>query len=334
MIAYTKNADFVEVLDSDLPDEPALERDLMEYFPMVLRERVPDAIRSHRLRREIIATTVVNSMVNLAGISFDHRMTEDSGASVSDVARAFVASREIFGFAELWADIDALGSSIDLETQTALFLDARRMTERGTVWLLRHRRPPLDIADAVDTFSAGIGFLCESLDEVVTGRVANDIELVRERRLAAGVPPELAARSARWLWLHTGFDIVEIAHTESSNVADSAIAYWSTFDAFDLGWLWDGIGNLPRSDRWQQQARSVLRDDLLTVLADLTRGVMRSAHGSPAAWIEANERAVGRALAMHTEIRRAESFDLTTLSVALRQLRNLTLTAVAGGRKD
>ena len=31
---------------------------------------------------------------------------------------------------------------------------------------------------------------------------------------------------------------------------------------------------------------------------------------------------------MHTEIRRAESFDLTTLSVALRQLRNLTLAAV------
>ena len=30
---------------------------------------------------------------------------------------------------------------------------------------------------------------------------------------------------------------------------------------------------------------------------------------------------------MHTEIRRAESFDLTTLSVALRQLRNLTLVA-------
>ena len=56
---------------------------------------------------------------------------------------------------------------------------------------------------------------------------------------------------------------------------------------------------------------------------------MRSADGSPASWIEANERAVGRALAMHTEIRRAESFDLTTLSVALRQLRNLTITAVA-----
>jgi glutamate dehydrogenase len=329
MIAYTKNADVVEVLDSDLPDEPALERDLMEYFPIEIRKRFPDAIRSHRLRREIVATTIVNNMVNLAGISFDHRMTEDSGASVSDVARAFVAAREIFGFADIWREIDALGSRIDLDTQIALFLAARRMTERGAVWLLRHRRPPLDIADAVDTFSAGLAFLSESLDDVVSGRVAGDIASVRDARVEAGVPAELASQAARWPWLHTGFDVVEIAHTESRNVSDAATAYWATFDAFNLGWLWDGVGNLPRSDRWQEQARSALRDDLMTVLADLTRQVMRSADGSPAAWIEANERPVGRALAIHTEIRRAESFDLTTLSVAIRQLRNLTIMAVA-----
>ena len=205
----------------------------------------------------------------------------------------------------------------------------RRMAERGTVWLLRHRRPPLDILEAVETFSAGLAFLSESLDGVVSGRVSTELERVVGDRVRAGVPLDLAERSARWLWLHTGFDIVEVAHTEARNVADAATAYWATFDAFDLGWLWDGVGNLPRSDRWQEQARSAIRDDLMTVLADLTRNVMRAADGSPAAWIEANERAVGRALAMHTEIRRAESFDLTTLSVALRQLRNLTITAVA-----
>ncbi len=268
-------------------------------------------------------------MVNLAGISFDHRMTEDSGASVSDVARAFLASREIFGFAETWREIGELGSSIALDDHIALFLSARRMTERGAVWLLRHRRPPLDIADAVDTFSAGLAFLAASLDDVVSGRVAVDVASVRRARVAAGVPGDLAERSARWPWLHTGFDIIEIAHTESRNVADAATAYFATFDAFELGWLWDGVSNLARSDRWQEQARAALRHDLMTVLADLTRLVMQSAGGSPAAWIEANERAVGRALAIHTEIRRAESFDLTTLSVAIRQLRNLTIMAVA-----
>ncbi len=58
-----------------------------------------------------------------------------------------------------------------------------------------------------------------------------------------------------------------------------------------------------------------------------TRNVLRTADGSPADWIANNQRSVGKAIAMHMEIRRAESFDLTTLSVALRQLRNLTLVA-------
>ena len=70
-----------------------------------------------------------------------------------------------------------------------------------------------------------------------------------------------------------------------------------------------------------------MRDDLLTVLADLARSAIATADGSVEEWIAANERPVARALAMHTEIRRAESFNLTTLSVALRQLRNLALSA-------
>ena len=101
------------------------------------------------------------------------------------------------------------------------------------------------------------------------------------------------------------------------------------FDRLDLMWLWDGIGALPRSDRWQTQARSAVRDDLLTALAELTDD---GASTAPAArstrgWRPTSARSA-RALAMFTEIRRAESYDLTTLSVALRQLRNLALTSI------
>ncbi len=109
----------------------------------------------------------------------------------------------------------------------------------------------------------------------------------------------------------------------------AASVYGEVFEAFDIGWMWDGIGALPRSDRWQTQARSSMRDDLMNVIAELTRRVMRFDGGSTHAWMEVNQRAVARTVAMHQEIRRAEGFDLTTLSVALRQLRNLT-TAAAG----
>ena len=79
LIAYTKNANVAEVQKSDLPDIALVEADLLDYFPTELRQRYADAIRQHPLRREIISTRIVNQMVNLSGISFDHRMTEDTG---------------------------------------------------------------------------------------------------------------------------------------------------------------------------------------------------------------------------------------------------------------
>ena len=329
MIASTKNADIGAIMATSLPDDPVLEADLLGYFPPALQERFPDAIRSHRLRREIITTGLVNNMVNLAGISFDHRMTEQSGASVADVARAFVASREIVGFRQLWNDVEVLGSAIDLDTQISLFLDVRRMAERVTSWMLRRRPAPLDTARAIDEFSTGFATLAGSFHDIVGGRVERDIDALVEQRIGVGVPEDLAERSARWPWLHTSLDVIEVARTERCDLLETGVAYWAVFDAFDIGWLWDGIGALPRSDRWQTQARAALRDDLMTVLADLTANVIRTANGSPLDWIGANEAAVMRVVDMETEIRRAEAFDLTTLSVALRQLRNLTITAAS-----
>jgi glutamate dehydrogenase len=87
--------------------------------------------------------------------------------------------------------------------------------------------------------------------------------------------------------------------------------------------LWDAVGALPRNDRWQTQARSALRDDLMNALANLADDALYV--GGAGEWITANERIVARAMAMFTEIRRADAYDLTTLSVALRQLRNLVL---------
>ena len=98
------------------------------------------------------------------------------------------------------------------------------------------------------------------------------------------------------------------------------------FARLELLWLWNGIGALPRSDRWQTQARSALRDEILTALVGLAGNVLE--HGSVNGWITSNERSVGRAEAMLTEIRRVDSFDITNLSVALRQLRNLVATSV------
>ncbi len=331
LIAYTKNANVAEVGRSDLPDVGLLEGDLFAYFPPMLRDRYPDAIRRHRLRREIIATRLVNEMVNLSGISFDHRMTEDTGASVVDVTRAWLVAREVLEFPQRWAEIDALTGQVPIEIQLDLFLDCRRMAERASLWLLRHRRPPIDVPAAVAQFTPGLTELAATLEPALGGRMADVVRSVEASRLTAGVPERLAERATVWPLLHTGFDLVELAGAHSMGVTELAAIEWAMFDQLDLSWLWDGIGGLPRSDRWQTQARSALRDDMLTALAELTETVVDSAGGAVDGWLAANERAVSRAQAMFTEIRRSETFDMTNLSVALRQLRNLSLTAARAG---
>jgi glutamate dehydrogenase len=138
----------------------------------------------------------------------------------------------------------------------------------------------------------------------------------------------LAERSAVWRLLHTTLDVIEIADRTGLAPVDVAKVYWAMFDRLDLLWLWDAIGNLPRSDRWQTQARGALRDDLLTALAELTDNVLASPERVVGSWWSGNERSIQRAVNQLTDIRRNDVFDITNLSVALRQLRNLAMTSV------
>jgi len=324
VLAYTKSVNMNEMVRTELPDDRYLEPDLVRYFPSLLQQRYRPEILRHRLRRELIATQVANQMVNLSGISFDNRMTEDTGAGVVDVMRVWVAARDIFDFQALWDQIEALPTEVKLDTQLEMFLEARRMVERGALWLLRHRRPPLEIAAVVAEFRPGIAQLSTTLDSHLRSRMRDQLFANEAARLAAGVPERLAQRSVAWPLMHTAFDVIDLARRQGLPLSQTATAYWDVFDALDLGWLWDAVGMLPRNDRWQTQARSALRDDLMGALADLADDALYL--GGAREWAAANERVVARAMAMFAEIRRADAYDLTTLSVALRQLHNLVLT--------
>jgi glutamate dehydrogenase len=323
LLAYTKTANVAEMVRSDLPDDPYLEPDLVRYFPQKLQRDFHAQILGHRLRREIVTTQVCNQMVNLSGISFDHRLGEETGLGVVEVTRGWLAVRDIFGLVDLWEQVDALAGSVRLDTQLELFLELRTMAERAVLWLLRHRKVPVDIGAAVADFQAGIGTLALGLEAQLRGRMREQAFALEASRLAASVPEALAQRSVMWPLLHTGFDVVDLAARRQMPLLTVAGAYWQVFETLDVWWLWEAIGRLPRSNRWQTQARSALRDDLLAALADLTDDTL--AAGSVDDWMATNERMVARAATLFTEIRRVDAHDLTTLSVALRQLRNLAL---------
>ncbi|MEU8104819.1 NAD-glutamate dehydrogenase [Nonomuraea muscovyensis] len=333
VLAYTKLVADAELLGSDLPDDPFLASWLVSYFPSALRERFRSYMDAHPLRREIITTCVVNELVNSMGTTFMYRFAEETGASTPDIVRAYLVTREVFDLPSFHRQVESLDNVVDTATQIAMLLEARKLAERGTRWLLTNRRPPLDMEGSAGFFTKGVNGLLTHLPKMLTGPDLAAFEDRRDSFVARGVPVDLAERVAAMVPAYSTFDLVEIASVTSRPVNEVAEVYFDLADRLQLARLRERVIALPRDNRWNAMARSALRDDLYAAHASLTRDVLTtSASGlSPedrlASWSEANSAAVGRARQTLSEIWESDNFDLATLSVALRAVRTLVSTS-------
>ncbi|WP_084962088.1 NAD-glutamate dehydrogenase [Thermoactinospora rubra] len=333
LLAYTKLMVDAELLNSDLPDDPYLAGWLVSYFPSALRDRFRAYMDRHPLRREIITTCVTNELVNSTGTTFMFRLGEETGASAADIAKAWLVTREVFDLPSFFRAVEELDNKVETATQISMLLEARKLAERGTRWLLTNRRPPLDIAGSVSFFVKGVNGLLAHLPKLLTGPDLAAFEERRDSFAARGVPLELAERAAAMVPAYSTFDLVEVAAMTGRPVGEVAEVYFDLADRLQLARLRERVIALPRDNRWNSMARSALRDDLYAAHASLTRDVLaHSASGlSPeerlARWTEANSAAVGRARQTLSEIWESDTFDLATLSVALRAIRTLVASS-------
>jgi glutamate dehydrogenase len=335
LLSYTKITLYKELLESDAPEDPYLSGELERYFPTPLRERFREQMREHRLHREITATHVTNSMVNRCGPTFAFRLGEETGAGGPEIARAYTAAREIFDLRTLWAEIEALDNRVQAGTQTRIFLEGRKLVERATRWLLRNRRSPLDIAATISYFSEGAAKLIELIPSLMLDGDREAMQRTTEHMVEANVPPELAKRAAILGAMFSALDIVDVAGATGQPLEAVAAVYFTLGDRLKFHWLRDHIEALPRDNRWRTLARSALRDDVYSQQAALTAEILRSVpEDLPAlerinAWVDANPGPVERALQVLSDINSSGTFDLSTLSVALREIRNLTTSSGA-----
>jgi glutamate dehydrogenase len=320
-LAYSKNHLFAQLLDSDVAEDPHLSAELDRYFPAPLPTRFPDEIRAHRLRREIIATQVINNMQHGGGITFAFRLHEETGAPASEIARAYAAARDIFSMRAQWGEIEALDNEVAAEVQIDMLLEGRRLVERGSRWLLSHRSRPLDIGATVRFFAPGAAALFDSVPRLLGPSDVEPLTVRADEFEQAGVPARLAHRIASLPTMFATFDIVEVAAEQELDVEQVAAVHFRLGERLELHWLRDRIVALARDDRWRALARAALRDDLYSLHRALTAEVLRAGQ-SVDAWIDSNP-ATERTAQTLSEIRVGHVFDTTTLPVAVREVRNL-----------
>jgi glutamate dehydrogenase len=327
LLAYQKITLDRELLDSDLPESAALQRVPVEYFPIPLRDRFAQAIAEHPLRREILVTSVVNDLVNDAGITFVHRLREETAQPGVDIARAYLVARDAFDLEQFRNDVAALDGTIPAEVSTRMRLQARRLAERATRWLLAKRRSPLDIDAEVDFFSSGVTEVLGLVPELARGADAAGLAEGRDALVAAGVPHSLAQRCAALDLAFASLDIVEVATNSGCSRALVAEAFFLIADELEISELLHAVNALPRDDRWRTMARASLREDLFAAHAALTAEVLAAGDGPVGdrfkTWREAAGPVVERTNRVIGEIVSADHLDLAMASVALRNFRAL-----------
>jgi glutamate dehydrogenase len=335
LISYSKIDLKEQLLGSLVPDDDYLTRDMETAFPPSLVSKFSEAMRRHRLKREIVSTQIANDLVNHMGITFVQRLKESTGMSPANVAGAYVIVRDIFHLPHWFRQIEALDYQVSADVQLELMDELMRLGRRATRWFLRARRNEQNAARDVAHFGPHLKELGLKLDELLSGEIRENWQARYQAYVEAGVPELLARMVAGTSHLYTLLPIIEASDVTGQNPAEVAKAYFAVGSALDITWYLQQISALPVENNWQALAREAFRDDVDWQQRAITISVLQQGDGTLdvearlALWMEQHESMISRWRAMLVEIRAASGTDYAMYAVANRELLDLALSGQA-----
>jgi glutamate dehydrogenase len=326
LLSYSKITLYQQLLASDVPEDKWLSDEAVNYFPTPLRERFGTLVSRHRLKREIIATQVTNSLVNRMGASFVLRMQEDTDASPGEVARAYTIARELFEARDFWSRVERLDNKVDSQLQMKAMLAMWTLMRQTTRWLLNLPDRRLDIRAMVDRLSPGL----KSLEKTVRGSLqADELEQFAVRQqpyIDGGFPKALAARVVLLDHLFPSLDVVETAARKKTSAQSVAEAFYGLGERLEINWLRRQVEMLDVAGEWHAMSRANLRDELFTQHNRLVESVLKQSGGKKdpvATWFGRHQAAIEKVSYMVSRMRSQGDMDYATLSVAVRALGRL-----------
>ena len=334
LIAYAKLDLSAALVASDAPDDRYFEQTLTDYFPPQLQAFKIQMDR-HRLRRDIIATTLADDMVNIAGATFIDRVRDAAQTDAASAAIAFAAARAVHETDALAARINALDNKIPAAAQIGLHQDIAAALRRATIALSRRLlRERIGAADLIARYtpaaSAQRGALWQSLSDIERGYTDAQIAA----HVDAGAPADLAQDVVALAPMTSAFDIADLARTRDWPAAPAALAYRAIGAAFSLDALRVGAASLTLSQHWERLAlrrlMTELNDDQRALAAMAIKGVglpadRAAADAIVARWISALGETAKPTLNAIADMQASGAWSFAKIVLAAAALRALAM---------
>ncbi len=327
LFSYCKLWLYDDILESDLPEDHHLAEDVIRYFPTPLHKAYKKRITSHRLRRELIATSITNSLINRVSGTFVTEIAEKTGMPAVDIARAYIISRDVFALRDVWEQIEALDNKVPASVQITLHRAMQTLTQRGALWFLRNGGSPIDITVNISSFGSPVSALADMIETVLPQQM-NDRILHRVGRYTEdGVPEPLARRVAYAIVMPSACDIVRLSAARGISIDDVARLYFNVGEHLGFGWLRYQAEKLQTATYWEKLAAAAVIEEFYAHQRDVTHGIIETTgaagNGAIDAWVETRRASVERSRALLAELEAAGAVDHSMLTVASRQLRSL-----------
>jgi glutamate dehydrogenase len=325
LLAYAKLGLYTDLLESNVPDDPYLGRELARYFPKQISQKFPDALEQHRLRREIISTQLANSMINRGGPSLVVRIADQTGALPPAIAFAFAAVRDSYDMPARNEEINALDGKVDGKVQLKLYAAVQDLLLDRLVWFLRNADLTKGLAGVVEHYKKGIADLSAALDKALP-KDAAAARAARGKELAdAGVPTELAQRIADIPEIAAAPDVVLIADRTRKPIAAIVATYFAAEAYFRVDRVVTAARDIVTADYFDRLALDRALDSIGEAERRLTAAMVETGEtgeAAVAAWIKPREAEVERIRSAIHQIA-GSGLTLSKLTVAASLLGDL-----------
>ncbi len=324
LLAYTKMGIYRRLLETDFPDEPHFQHYVFDYFPDALSERFPEVIRSHSLRREVIATQFTNTVVDLLGITFVHRSIRDTGASPVEVIRAALVALEILDSSDFLDRVFALDYEVSADAQYAMLEEFVAAVEGIVGWILLSDVAIGSVPDFVATYKEPMKALRADLETYLPEGEKEHYQSRVGAFNSHDCPNPLAAEVAAMEYLPSAMGVVDVSRVANAKVDEAARRFYALGERLSLGWLRDDIAALPSESKWEKIALGGLVMDLRRAQLGLTiryfEELREGGELDPEGFLETYPRLLKRYDAALGEIRRDNSLTLASGGVLARLL--------------
>jgi glutamate dehydrogenase len=329
LLSYSKLTYKNALLESSSLTEQCYDALLLGYFPRLIRSRFADEILQHPLRKEIIATILSNQIANNIGIGFGSRIREETGATIEDIAKAYVVCVEVFDLYETWRKLEKLDNVVQEHDRYEVFQSVSGLLERSISWLLRNQPSNFDVSHVIERYKTDTRILRQVLSSAIIGKSRKNYLATKRSFVRYRLPATLAQELVEKTTLASAFDIIEIKSKLYSDIENVTRLFYALSERLQLHWIRDAISKTIVRTHWNHLAILNLRNDLHANQHNLTEIVLqivdnkRHTNKAMAIWEQQHQEALQRYDSILNEFSAMRSCDFPTISVAVSEVRRL-----------